>query len=965
MNKSKLVALLAVFIASLLINGAFSQEYIVFNKIKSTTSITNNQLNNITTVSGSGFKFTSQNSTFALSKTGNNVNGTLSFVNANGSKTSYAGSIEGKFTASSNTIGLYFLSGTTYFVLIVPSFENHNDFDDNDDPNFNSSGPYDEIESLKQTQQANNNVVATMSDASASESGSGSYITFTLTFTQNRSLNNTITFSPTVTNSTASRGNDFSTTISYSTDNSNWTDITSTASIPYNKNTVYIRCSIVDDTDPECAETFSISTGTFTHSGTSEVDNYSGVYGIGTINDNNDPLIWNGSSSDNWDLAANWTPNLSPNTCFTIQIPGSLQRYPAYTSNSSNSRVSGINILSGGNLNISSGTLAVTGSVTNNDNTNGIYGSGVLELNGTSAQSISGTGLFQNVKINNSAGVTISSGEMIVKGTLTPTSGLITTNNRLTFRNNATDHGEIGTISGCPRQVFSGNVTTEKYIPANKRSYRFLTPGVTTSTSIKTNWQENTNVTSASSYPNTAGSQYNPNGGYGTHITGNSSGQNGFDATLTGNPSLFTFNQGNQVWQAINNTNTLTLSTGEAYRVLVRGSRATDLTSNSPTPDNTTIRTTGTLTTCEYSFTSQSTIPLSSTVGKYTFIGNPYWSVVDWNNLTISGIEDNIYYWDPTLAGTNNRGAYVSVNRTTGNSNSSSRVDRYIQPGQAFFVKTTNSTPSITFNENQKNNGNKKDIFERNQGFDLPIENAESIAETTTSKEIDKIYLSLSIKNSLGNVISDGCLLSYREDFSNDYSKEDASKLENLDENISMVSNGLNYAILGRKKLVNLQSDTIKLALWNLYEKPYVLAIDPRSFDKSKNIYFVNKKQNTYNLIDSSKIFEYEFQPMAGQKTNNDFYILINGSRIASSNPEQLNKLVIFPNPTTEELYFTIPKDETIMSVSIIDAKGKKTVTKSNSASNNKIITSSLKTGNYWIEVKTQKTTRVANFLKY
>jgi len=94
---------------------------------------------------------------------------------------------------------------------------------------------------------------------------------------------------------------------------------------------------------------------------------------------------------------------------------------------------------------------------------------------------------------------------------------------------------------------------------------------------------------------------------------------------------------------------------------------------------------------------------------------------------------------------------------------------------------------------------------------------------------------------------------------------------------------------------------------------------------------------------------------MVGQKTNNDFYILISGSRIASSNPEQLNKLVIFPNPTTEELSFTIPKDETILSVSIIDAKGAKTIIKSNSASSNKVITSSLKKGNYWLRSKNTK----------
>lgn len=226
------------------------QEYIVLNAVRHTTSKTNSRLDNIANLSGSGFKFTSQNSTFELSKTGNNVNGTLTYINSSGTKISYSGSIEGKFTVPGNTIGLYFISGTTYFVLVVPGFENHGDLEDGDDPSFNSSGANTEVENLKSTQQASSNVVLTMSDASATESSSTTYATFTLSFTQNRSLNNTITFTPTLTNGTATSGDDFSSSMSYSTDNSNWTAITTTVSVPYNKNTVYVRCSITDDTQP-------------------------------------------------------------------------------------------------------------------------------------------------------------------------------------------------------------------------------------------------------------------------------------------------------------------------------------------------------------------------------------------------------------------------------------------------------------------------------------------------------------------------------------------------------------------------------------------------------------------------------------------------------------------------------------------------------------------------------------------
>jgi len=69
-----------------------------------------------------------------------------------------------------------------------------------------------------------------------------------------------------------------------------------------------------------------------------------------------------------------------------------------------------LNIASGAKLKLTSGTLSVKGPVVNDDNTNGVYSDGTLELNGTSAQTISGTGLFHNVKINNANGVSLSSG---------------------------------------------------------------------------------------------------------------------------------------------------------------------------------------------------------------------------------------------------------------------------------------------------------------------------------------------------------------------------------------------------------------------------------------------------------------------------------------------------------------------------------------------------------------------------
>jgi hypothetical protein len=164
MKKPKLVANMAFLTSLLLFNTVLSQEFVNFNKVKSTTSSSYNKLNDISTVAGSSFKFTSQNSTFALSKTGNNVKGILSYVGGNGSSINYAGAIEGTFTSSSNTIGLYFFSGNTHFILIAPGAESHYEFDDNDDPTFISPSTDAILQSLKQISMPNTSVAGNLSN---------------------------------------------------------------------------------------------------------------------------------------------------------------------------------------------------------------------------------------------------------------------------------------------------------------------------------------------------------------------------------------------------------------------------------------------------------------------------------------------------------------------------------------------------------------------------------------------------------------------------------------------------------------------------------------------------------------------------------------------------------------------------------------------------------------------------------
>ncbi|MFN5912989.1 MAG: hypothetical protein ACK43J_01235, partial [Chitinophagaceae bacterium] len=393
-------------------------------------------------------------------------------------------------------------------------------------------------------------------------------------------------------------------------------------------------------------------------------------------------LTWVGSSSNAFGTTANWNPALDPAGCnVTIPTVSSPNNYPTVSSTAS---VKSLTVNSGSQLIINaSTTLTLTENFTNYGK---IYGDGNLNFQGSASQSVSGTGWVGNVTVNNSAGVSIASTSdtLNIFGTLTLTNGTVTTNGNLVLKASSTQEGTIGTVSNCPRTPFSGEIIVERFVPGFQRSFRLLTPGVTSTTTINANWQEGGSGTTALGYPYSSAPQ-NPKPGYGTHITGSTTGQNGLDATVTGNPSMYEYVASSQLWSTISNTTDPSnlFKVGEGYQILIRGSRATDMKTNTPTPDSTIIRTKGTPAACTFTFNTGTTVPLSNSATGFSFIGNPYWSIVNWNSVSKTGIENNYYYYDPTLPGLNNRGAYVTLSLGSSDINdinsagASSKVSRY------------------------------------------------------------------------------------------------------------------------------------------------------------------------------------------------------------------------------------------------------------------------------------------------
>lgn len=685
---------------------------------------------------------------------------------------------------------------------------------------------------------------------------------------------------------------------------------------------------------------------------------------------------WTGTSGTTFNTSSNWNPIVSSLVGCSVAIPSSSTGTPQLGASIT---LSSLTVEAGKSINLSNNNLTLTGDFSNNGS---IIGDGNLIFGGASAQSITGNGTVKNINFNNSVGTSITSGDnkLNILGVLSVTSGTITTNDNLVFKATSTEEGIVGTISTCPTDPFIGNVTVERYIPATARSLRFITPGVnSTSFTINQNWQEGVNEQNRFNYGSGAINPKNPKPGYGTHITGSTTGLDGLDATITGNPSMYAFENRTTGygWQTITNTDTTKFRRpGQAFAIMIRGDRSIDLTSNTPPHTSTILRTKGRLTNCNYSFSSDvnSLVPLSPTADAYSFIGNPYWSIVNWSRVSRTNIDNRIYYFDPAITGTNSVGGYVTlsmVNEANEGedlkqfSGNGGRISRYLQPGQGFFVRNgpSNSLPIISFEEADKENSTarKFDLFSKNPSGNISEGGTFDQVRVRSSNKYEKIFVSLYLKQNVNKAPADGFLITYNQNFSDGFSLEDAPKLSNQDENMFVDFAGRKLAIVGLKPSVEIKSDTIPVSFTNLYDQDYIVHFDfTNNVDPQREIFLINKSSGSRQKINDGQVFDFAFRPQPGIRTNSDYLIVVNSKKI--ENKGRVRKPVtVITNPITNGLLqFSVPKEnisneaQRNIQVNIFDLSGKLLFTKTIEKSMNiyeSVNVDNLRAGTYLLKI--------------
>ncbi|NQY11832.1 MAG: hypothetical protein HRT71_20235, partial [Flavobacteriales bacterium] len=176
-----------------------------------------------------------------------------------------------------------------------------------------------------------------------------------------------------------------------------------------------------------------------------------------------DAYEWTGATSSVWNVATNWDNSVVPPSGANITIPNT-DNQPVLDQN----RTIGDLTCTNSTFDLNSLILNIEGDVTV---TTSVISGGEVIFSGTGAKqfiSIVGTLSAEDLTINNSNNVEISTGSINLAGTLTLTDGDLITNNGLTLTSTSTQTARIAEIIG---GSLVGNITMQTFYGLASGSY--------------------------------------------------------------------------------------------------------------------------------------------------------------------------------------------------------------------------------------------------------------------------------------------------------------------------------------------------------------------------------------------------------------------------------------------------------------------------------------------------------------
>ncbi len=496
--------------------------------------------------------------------------------------------------------------------------------------------------------------------------------------------------------------------------------------------------------------------------------------------------------------------------------------------------------------------------------------------------------------------------------------GNIINNGDLVFQSDANGAGQLASFSG----TITGNVTAERFIPA-RRAFRFLSSPVG-GVAIADSWQQN------------------------THITGSTDGSNGFDETVSGAPSMFSFDHdlGDQTgtnvsaaWLPIAST-TQDIVAGRPYRLFVRGDRTVSLANNEAPATDVTLSATGNLHVGDYPVT------VSNFVENFTFIGNPYQAVVDISEIDFGDdVNSNFaYYRDPSL---HENGGFIAIALPSGNlapvpNPGSSNANNFLRPGQAVFVRNNDS-------------GSNFDI-EITEAAKATSESQTQVFSTTTTAFVNaRLYTTDKFNN--GQIEEDAVGLRFLAEGNNAIDPMDAVKMGNPGVNLALVNGNTPLAI--ETRALPEATEEVQLFMNNVHSNNYTFRFHTENLPMNTKVFIKDAYLDTQTEVEAG-IDTYSFtidSSIEASASPFRFSFVFEDTTLSTDQFDLTTSVEVYPNPTTNVLNVRskmLANQE--VDVKILDVLGRSVQNLSIFVAENATIevnTSELQQGLYFINVST------------
>ncbi|WP_143785562.1 T9SS type A sorting domain-containing protein [Ohtaekwangia koreensis] len=452
----------------------------------------------------------------------------------------------------------------------------------------------------------------------------------------------------------------------------------------------------------------------------------------------------------------------------------------------------------------------------------------------TTAQSITGIINVGNISIDNPAGVNLD-GTVNLTGSLTLNSSTdifdadgSSDAGTLTLLSTGDDLAADASIAAIPSgATFQGNVTVQRYMSGEGfRMYRYISSPVQAATVA--NWQDDFSITGKFT---------------GTSKTDPSTGTNTVCGYALGTAAtMFYFNEATQTYVAYPTTNSsAVLTPARGYSAFVRNCSSPTIIDVRGSINQGTI-TLNSSSTPSLTFTTTGS---NSALYGYNLVGNPYPSALDWESSA----------W-----ATSNISSVMAISDNSSGSlvyryydNTDFSGDDFIALGQAFWVRATGASPSLTFSEDVKAPQGSSYSFYRKAS---PVLDRLTITVSNGTLE-DKAFVKVNsaAKATLDNY--DGPKM--------DNSLFDLSTLSS--DNVRMAINAVDNLACGSQVRIDMKDFT---------KGSYKFTFESAGLLTGYTLLFTDKYTNTTTNVTATPTYTFTVSDVAASKASDRFVITLN-----------------------------------------------------------------------------------------